>query len=199
MTRAPFALSALLASVTLLAACTSEPVRTSENLETLLENPLYAERYFKDLVTTMVDMEIHEQRMLTGSGLEATVVRAKERALERAKMAEAQTREGLIGSFVPAKEEPIGQVLLLGTKLYMGSDFSTEPGPNLHVYLSTLIDPRDITFPDEAALHLGPLKNAYGAQNYDVTTTQDAKTFRTVVLYDQALKRVYGFAQISPQ
>lgn len=189
----------LLTSALLLAACSREPAALSPSQESVLANPLTADRYFKDLVTTMVDLEINEQAALAQNGLTRTVIRAKERALERAKLAEAQKRQGLLGVFVPVKEDPFGQALLTGTRLYLGTDFATPPGPNLRVYLSTVVDPRDAAFPDPTAVDLGPLQSAYGAQEYRFTTTRDLKEFRTVALYDTALKRIYGFAQLTAQ
>ena len=105
--------------------------------------------------------------------------------------------QGPSGRIISDQQYALGEVLILNGMLYMGADFITLPSPNQHVYLSSIIDPRDVTFPDETAIDLGSIKDAYGAHSYAIPAGTDQTKIRTVVLWDQEFKRVYGFAQVS--
>ena len=67
----------------------------------------------------------------------------------------------------------------------------------MRVYLTTAVDPRGVNFPDASALSLGLLQTPYGAQEYAFDESDSNPEFRTVVLYDTRLERIYGFAQLS--
>jgi len=68
----------------------------------------------------------------------------------------------------------------------------------LHVYLTNAVDPRDVAFPDPSAKDIGLIASPYGAQSYALALTPDElKKYRTVVLLDRELNRIYGFAQLS--
>ena len=67
----------------------------------------------------------------------------------------------------------------------------------MHLFLSESVDPRDIEFPDDSSVDLGPILSPYGAQRYAVPTTDPPQRYRTAVLWDMKLERLYGFAQLS--
>lgn len=181
-----------------LAACgTKSNEGATVTLEQLLENPLYAEQYYDELLDRMVNLEIQQDPLLEDGGKQSFVDDTQRDALTKAKEATAKQREGSMGTFVPVKEEPMGETLYVDNVVYVGPTFTTPPGPTLSIYLSTLVDPRDAAFPEEQALDLGRLESPYGAQRYSVPPVENPLLYRTVVLYDKKLERIYGFAQIN--
>lgn len=181
-----------------LAACSGpKPTAAEENL---LENPLYAEWYYDDFVDHLVNLEIQNDPALDDSSMKSAADTARREALAQAKDATAKQRQGLLGAFVTISDETNGETLFLENTLFIGPDFMGVPGIDLHVYLSAVNDPRDAAFPDITAVDLGRVTTPYGAQSYDVPVAEEGDpTFRTVILYDVALKRIQGFAQIKAQ
>ncbi|MDB4978913.1 MAG: hypothetical protein JWM56_1099 [Candidatus Peribacteria bacterium] len=182
-----------LASCGLLAACGNATVNQSKTLINELKNPLFAERYYEDLIGTLVNIEIREPD--TAAKESALISKLKNDALEKAKEQTRIKRSGVLGRFVAAKQTPEGPVLLVNNTLYFGTDFITEPGPSLHVYLTKVVDPTQKIFPDSNALDAGRLESPYGAQSY--TIKNGSGSYQTAVLYDTELKRLYGFAQLT--
>ena len=180
----------------LLAACNTTAY--SPDAKALLQNPLFAELYSEQLVDTMVNLEIYEDPVLQDEAKKKVASDAKEQWLAVARKARADQREGLIGQFVPMKEYAEGEVLYKDDMLHFSPPFITTPGPDLHVWISTVVDPRDAEFPDPTAIDVGPMHVPYGAQTMPVPAVEDPKAYRSVVLWDNALGRLWGFAQISP-
>lgn len=173
--------------------CRPQPM----TLDHWMENPLFAERYAEELVEHMVQLAIQNDPVLQDEQKRALADEARRSWLERAQKARKLQREGASGQFIPATAYTVGEVLFLGRSLYFGTTFETTPSLSLHVYLTTVVDPRDLDFPDPTALDLGVLQSAYGAQTYAVPKVNDARLYRTVVLRDQELERIIGFAQLS--
>lgn len=193
-----FRILAILAPVLLLSSCRGARTLT---LEERLNNPLFSEYYYDDLVQRMVDIEIGSERkdnaeLLGDSARKSIMDETRRSALAAAKEAVGRQAEGRIGSFIPVAEFVKGEVLLLPEALYFGPDFDASPGPQLHLFLTTAVDPRDSTFPDETAIDIGRLENAYGAHEHSLPTLENRDALRTVVLFDSALQRLYGFAQL---
>jgi len=183
-----------------LTACTQslqEPSHT-ESLDSRLSNPLFAEQYYEALVQRMVELAIQEDPILEDESKALIIEKARRDGLKKSNAAEQKQLPGNFGEFVGAKEFTRGAALYVKDMLFFGSGFETDPGPKLHIFLTTIVDPRDVTFPDETAMDLGLLMSPYGAQRYAVTPVENPTLYRTVVLYDKALERVYGFAQLSP-
>lgn len=183
----------------LLTSCV--PQQTGGPTETLgrrLQNPLFAERYYEDLVQRMVELEIGEHAILSDPKKKQMADAARRKGLQQSREAEQKQLKGIYGSFVNAEENTTGNVLYVDDMLYMDPVFETFPGVDLRVYLSTIVDPRDVQFPDETALDLGRLESPYGAQQYRVPEVDNMLKYRTVVLFDDGLERIHGFAQISP-
>jgi len=172
---------------------------TSPSVDALLENPLFAERYAEELVNSMVEMKIQDDPILVQPGKEAMIDQFRMQWRERADEAKRIQREGRAGFFVPVEEYVKGEVLFRENTLYVDSLFEVTPGPALRVYFTTAVDPRDTEFPDESAVDLGVLKSPYGTQQYRVPKLSNPIHYRTIVLWDTELERLYGFAQISTQ
>ncbi|MBI3331995.1 hypothetical protein HYZ99_03480 [Candidatus Peregrinibacteria bacterium] len=190
--------SIFLAPLFLLAACgPTINEGAAITLEQLLENPLYAEQYYDLLLERMVELEIQKDPILEEGSKKSLVEDVRRDALAKAREATAKQREGFMGVFVPAKEQAHGEALYVDDTLYLGPSFDSPPGPDLRVYLSTLVDPRDGEFPDEQSLDLGRLESPFGTQRFSVKPTDSPELYRTAVLYDADLDRMYSFAQLS--
>lgn len=183
--------AAVLCTSLMLTACTGATA-----LDNHFENPLYAEWYYQDLVDEMVELVLREDPLTKDEKKLSIIDDTRRNALQLQKEAEAQQNEGLMGGFVSDIATTRGEALLLENMLYLGQDFDTIPGPSLRLYLTTAVDPRDAAFPDETAIDLGALKNAYGAQAYALPENDEEVNYRTLVLWDEKLERLYGFAQL---
>jgi len=192
-----FALTLVLGSIAL-AGCSS-PV--SDNQADLLKNPLYARYYYQDQADMMANYNIQNDPILKDSEKKGVIESVRTRALEHLQNANAKINAGRRGSFVSDTDYAAGNALLADGTLFFGQDFNTLPGPEVYVYASMLLDPRDgsgsVLFPDESAVNLGPLKPPYGAQTYGVPADHKDKAFRLVGLWDKRLGRLLGFAQLS--
>lgn len=182
-------------SALLLAACGS-PGSTSISEQN--QNPLVASRYGDELADGMATIIIQEDPILKEEGvrekIEEEIIRGKDIAADARELQSA----GLMGGILPLGADSLGYVLYLDNTLYLSTDFSTTPGPSVHLYLTNAIDPRDVDFPDETAVDLGEIQAAYGAQQYAVPEQDEgAEPLRTFVIYDTVLKRIYGFSQLS--
>lgn len=162
-----------------------------------LHNPFFAKRYYAELVDRLTQMQIREDPLLKDSGKMATVERVKNESIGKEQDADNLMRGGVMGAFLPAGEETIGQALLLDGTLYLDTTFAAYPGINLHLYMSDVVDPRDDTFPDATALDLGVLQNPYGFQQFALPEDQKDHVYRTVALWDAGIGRLYSFVQLS--
>ncbi|MDP6562057.1 MAG: DM13 domain-containing protein [Candidatus Peribacteraceae bacterium] len=181
----------------LLAACggTYNP-----DQKALLENPLYLEQYAEQLVDAMVNLEIYEDPLLEDAAKQKVVDSTKEYWLKKAKEARKAQRKGMKGSFTTMKEYTEGEVVFNGKTVYFGPTFDTTPGPSVHAFLTVTVDPRDVQFPDITAIDLGEVKVPFGAQGFVLDEKiEDFIKYRTVVLWDTKLDRLYGFAQMTPR
>jgi hypothetical protein len=190
----------ILLSLMLLAGCSTSSRSTSFGipLEERLENPLYAELFHAELVDRMVELSILEDSILTDPKKKAVVENTRRAELQHSKDVRKIQREGIGGFFQPMNELGKGEVLYINDMLYFGQDFVTAPGPNLHIFFTTVVDPRNVDFPDETAMDLGPIESPYGSQRYVVPPVENPLLYRTVVIWDSALERLWSFAQISP-
>lgn len=164
-----------------------------------MDNPLYAKRYYDELVENLVSITIHSDPVLQKKGMAKTVERARRDAIAKAQEAEKRQRSGIQGTFIPMEEYTRGTAFLSGFTLYLSPDFEVTPGLSPHLFLTTAVDPRDVSFPDTEAVDLGHIPSAYGAQAFTVPTPptgQEAPPFRTAVIFDTALERLVSFAQL---
>ncbi len=188
-----------LASVALitLSGCASNASQEHE-LSYLLKNPLFAERYAEALVDAMVELEIYEDPILEDEDKKSLTDATKEQWLEVAQKAVREQRKGAKGSLIAMKEYVAGEVLYLNDMLYLGPEFFTTPGPSLHFFITKAVDPRDVQFPDVTAKDIGSVRSNVGVSQYSVPSVENPLEYRTIVLWDTKLERLYGFAQMSP-
>ncbi|MBI2117499.1 hypothetical protein HYT95_01235 [Candidatus Peregrinibacteria bacterium] len=161
------------------------------------DNPLYAKRYYDELLENLVSLSLHKDPMLQEKGKEKIIEHARRDALAKAQEAEQKQQVGTRGVFIPMEEYARGTALLAGNTLYLSTDFEATPGLSIRLFLTTAVDPRDVKFPDADAMDLGPLKSAYGAQAFPATLPLNPILYRTAVLWDTALERLIAFAQLS--
>ena len=173
--------------------------RQDAGLKDQLRNPLYAEFYYDDLTEQMIGIALSDDPMMQDPAKRAIIDRTRTRSLEHASVALKAQDKGMRGQFRSDGDLVFGDALLLDGILYFGPTFDAAPGPSQSLYLTTLVDPRDAAFPDATAVRVGGPKNQYGAQAFDVSALAPASgtgTLRTVVLWDDELERLYGFAQL---
>lgn len=170
----------------------------------LLDNPLYAEWYYKDLVENMMNLQIQADPAVKDSAKKAIIDKTRKDALAMAQEATAKREQGKSGLLKPISQSAQGQVLLLDDTLYLGPDTNVMPGPELHVYVTPVQDPLTtgtgavkLTFPDASAIDLGVIRNPYGAQSYKLPA--HSLDLRSVVLWDAKLEKIYAFAQLQSQ
>ncbi len=196
----PALLRASVAIALLLAGCATQAVTPlTLPLQERLRNPWVAERYWSELTEHMADA-IRRKDPMTKDPVKAAILEGERvRALERLAQARAMQTRGVSGQMITPdfNEDVHGHALLVDGVLYFDTTFLTYPGPSIHVFLTTMVDPRDGKFPDATAVDLGELQTAYGAQQYTVAPGKTNDAFRTVVLYDTRLEKLIGFGQLA--
>ncbi|TSC57795.1 MAG: hypothetical protein Greene041619_960 [Candidatus Peregrinibacteria bacterium Greene0416_19] len=178
-----------------LTAC-GETVNMAPQLRQRLDNPLFAERYWAELTDRLVSIQVNDKSLSADEARRRLVDSLRIEALKNSQAQTAKRREGLLGRFVMVSDETDGLALLLADTLHLSPEFVTYPGPELRLYLSNANDPRDVSFPDPSARDLGLLQSPYGAQSYTAPAAEADAPYRTAVLYDRKLRRMYGFAQL---
>lgn len=196
--RKTLALSLGFFTILLTGCATNTLPRPDTSLEEQLRNPLYAEQYYDELVERLVTLEIRNDPLFEDEEKKERVEKARRTALANANEANTLQDKGTKGNVLSMGEFAKGEVLYLENMLYFSPEFETVPGLSLHVFMTTVVDPRDVTFPDASAIDLGPLSDPYGAQALPVPPVDIPLAYRTVVLWDTVLERLYGFAQLSP-
>ncbi len=177
----------------LLAGCGNQTTA----LEELLRNPLFAERYAESIVDRLVELEIVKDPVLEDTAKKAYLDTERKKWLEVTRNARQIQRDGMEGNIISIGDFAKGDVLYVQGALYFGTLFEIDPLPSLHIYLTTIVDPREVTFPDDTAMDLGPLQSAYGTQTYTVPTVDNPLLYRTVVLWDTEFERLHSFGQLS--
>lgn len=183
----------------LLVACNT--TTKEQHRESLLKNPLYLELYSEQLVDTMVNLEVYADPLIEDESKKKIADDTKKYWLAEAKKARKAQRQSSKGSFITMKEYVTGEVMLTkdGSAVHFGPTFTATPGPSVHAFISQTVDPRDVEFPDPTAIDLGEIYVPYGASSfYPEEKIKDVIKYRTVVIWDTELERLYGFAQISP-
>lgn len=187
--------SSLLVLSLFLAACSGPTM----SISTQNENPLNASRYGDELADTLANIIIQQDPLTKEPGMTELINSEIAKAKELGQAARRKHTAGTMGAIIAAKANIQGLALYYEDQLFFSSDFITDPGPSLHVYLTSAVDPRDVEFPDETAVDLGPIQTVYGAQTYKVPAQEDPEYLRTLVIWDTKLHRLYGFAQLSKQ
>lgn len=185
---------ALLLTPLLLVACANNTATTS--LQDNLRNPLFAQRYYTDLSELMVTLDVGGDPLLKNDGRQDIADRTRTQAVKRVEDAIQLRQSGLQGTFISERNLTIGAAALVNGSVFFSPDFESTPGPELHVYLSDTVDPRTGTFPADTDVDLGLLGNPYGAQEYIIPSAEASRTFRSIVIWDTALRLPYGFVQL---
>jgi hypothetical protein len=68
-------------------------------------------------------------------------------------------------------------------------DLNVNNGPNLHVYLSQEINPKNF-------VDLGDLKSVKGNQVYDIPANVDAANYKYALVYCQRYSHLFGYAPL---
>ncbi len=179
----------------LLGACTAAPGQTSIDQQN--NNPLVASRYGDELADRMANLIIIKDPIVDQPGMRQVIDDAIAEGKKMGAQARQMQQQGLMGQFFSVHQAVGGFALLLNDVLYFSSDFATDPGLDLHVYVTSDIDPREIPdFPNINTTDIGAVQNPYGAQVYEIDA-ENSSDIRTVVLWDKTLKRLYGFAQLA--
>ncbi len=178
----------------LLSAC-SPTAGTSISQEN--QNPLTASRYGDELADSMANIVIQDDPIAKDPAMRSVIDAQITLGKKIADNARTKQEQGMKGSLVQVKNEVSGYILYVDDTLFLSSDFVAVPSADLRVMLTTVVDPRDVVFPDKTAMDLGTIQSFYGAQQYAVPHQDKPELYRTLVLFDRKLKRIEGFAQLS--
>lgn len=178
----------------LLSACAST-ARTSINREN--QNPLTASRYGDELADSMANIVIQDDPIAKDPAMRAVIDAQITLGKKIADSARTKQEQGMKGGLVQVKNQISGYVLYTDDMLFLSPDFFAVPAADLHIMLTTVVDPRDVMFPDKTTIDLGTIQSAYGAQQYAVPHQDKPELYRTLVLFDRKLQRIEGFAQLS--
>ena len=183
-----------------LAACAQPAATPDLTFDQRMRNPLFAERYWDEMADRMANLQISKDPLMENADKAAIADRARQSAIELSQLSRQKRLEGIFGGFVTVNEATEGYALLVDRTLYLSTTFTTYPGPSLYLFLSPDVDPRESDFPNDNTLALGALQSPYGAQSYTLPALKEGEEdpgYRTVVLWDTKLERLYGFAQLS--
>lgn len=184
----------LLVSALTLSACGNGSSADAD----LLKNPLYAEFYYDDLVETMVQIQLNDPEAVEADGdLSKILEDVRQNGLAQSRKANDAQDGGTRGILVEVTIFAQGEALLVNDTLYFGPDFGVASGPSLRLFLTKAVDPREPgAFPAADDIEIGALRTPYGAQQYAVPEA-DPAAYRTLVIYDTKLKKLYAFAQLA--
>jgi hypothetical protein len=167
-----------------------------------MNNPLYADWYYKDMVEGMMALEIRNDPILKNARMKEKVDSLRKDSLAKSQEITDLIRTGKQGPLMFVSEEVQGRVLMLNSVLYFSPETNIRPGHDLRVYLTSLGDPLQVTgsgstgFPDASAIDLGVMRTPYGSSQFDVPPPPEGSSYRAVVLWDRTLKRMHAFAQL---
>ena len=85
-----------------------------------------------------------------------------------------------------------------GHRVLRLTNFATSNGPDVHVYLVPAADVQDnSTVKSVGFVELGPMKGNIGDQNYDIPSTVDLATYRTVTIWCKRFGVNFGSAPLA--
>ena len=183
-------------SVLFLAACSQSTAGTGNQMD----NPLYAKYYYQDLTDHMVDYTVQKDPIMSNPAKKNIVDATRSDAVAKVTDLSKKIDKGTSGQFQSDGDYAKGTALLLNNVLYIGPDFNVVPGPSLHMFISTSLDPRigtgALATLEPNAVDLGPLKDPYAAQTYMPPSPKENDKYRSVAIWDTQLQRIFGFAQL---
>ncbi len=187
-------------STLLLAGC-GKPLQNVDIQKYYGSNPLVEEQRATELTQVMVNMIVNEKAALLEDDLFDEVDRMRLDSGKKTEVATKDRKNGLLGQWNPHKQRALGFTLVRPKEgvIFTGTTFESDPGVELHIFATKTVDPRTVEFPDTDSKDLGLLLFPYGAQTLTFDPALWNEDFRTLVLYDVKLKRVYGFLQLGVQ
>ena len=106
------------------------------------------------------------------------------------------------GSFVARDHPAEGTATVLGDgtgqRFLRFTDFATDNGPDLNVYLSTAAPDADGAAFDDEFVDLGDLRGNVGDQNYELPADVDLSAYRSVVVWCVRFGVPFGAAPLTP-
>ena len=91
-----------------------------------------------------------------------------------------------------------GTITVADNKIQLGEDFTSTPGPDYHVYISSTLDIVDeATFEAARPVELGRLKRGNGASVYDLIPLMDAPDNFSVTIWCKRFGEFIGSANVS--
>ncbi len=177
----------------LLGGCSSQ----EQTLDDALLNPLTASQYGDALAGSLANLIINKDAIVATKGMEEKIQKEIAAAKVIARVGKERQNSGAWGAFISDDDAVTGIGLYVDDMFYLSPSFEVNPLPETHLYLTTIVDPRDVTFPDVSAIDLGIIHSAFGAQTYAVSKQEKPELLRTAVLWDATFKKIIGFAQLS--
>jgi Electron transfer DM13 len=111
----------------------------------------------------------------------------------------AEGRHGVLarGTFEPVGWSTTGTAAIVretsGLKLRLGGNFRTQPAPELFVYLARYDGERRTEWKE-----VGPLRRAWGTQEYELPAEAAKRLHVTVAIYCGKCNRIFGSARLAP-
>ncbi len=155
---------------------------------------------FFGVQTLWVDDEVDEAGPVFDSG--ATVEEEPATAPDGTQPAAPSIEVLAEGSFVARDHPAEGTATVLGDgtgqRFLRFTDFATDNGPDLNVYLSTAAPDADGAAFDDEFVDLGDLRGNVGDQNYEVPADVDLSAYRSVVVWCVRFGVPFGAAPLTP-
>jgi Electron transfer DM13 len=105
------------------------------------------------------------------------------------------------GDFISRSHSTSGHAVVLGDgtgqRFLRLTDFATENGPDVNVYLSTAAPDADEGAFDDDFVDLGDLRGNVGDQNYELPRDVDLSRYRTVVVWCVRFSVAFGAAPLA--
>jgi hypothetical protein len=107
-------------------------------------------------------------------------------------MTQAMASNARTGTFMGVNNKHVAGVVKIAGGQVALSDFSSDPGPDLHIYLTNGTDENAVT----AGMALGKIALDMQTQSFS-TAGVDASQYNTVVIHCDKAKAVFGAATLT--
>ena len=167
-----------------------------------LAAPLFRDDVVDEAFPLTGTAEPDEMRAVAEAAAQATGAAMPDIIMSEAMPAAAPTAI-LNGSFQDADDFHQGSgsatiyALEDGSYLLRFEDFEVTNGPDLHVYLTSHLNPTSQTDVMQDAIDLGSLKGNVGSQNYQLPAGTNIDQFNTIVIYCQPFHVIFATAPLT--
>lgn len=161
------------------------------------QNRLLRIQRAEELADTLANIIIEQDPITKDPATMEMITKEIARAKQALAAEQSAQSTAMSGPFLSMQESVQGWALMQDGALHLSSDFHSRPGIDLRIYLTTAVDPRDVTFPDVSAVDLGSIDYPYGPLILQIPSGSATEKLRTAVVWDARLKRLHGFAQLS--